>query len=70
MENSSEFLKLLIKAVDDDAALIKVIEKIMGKINYFSTNNNKIIDEDLKSILILKTIELVRVKKIYKKYLN
>lgn len=66
MENSSKFLKLLEEAVYDDIALVKVIEKIMNKINYFSTNSNKEIDEDLKSVLILKTIEIVRKNKIYR----
>ena len=66
MENSSKFLKLLEEAVYDDIALVKVIEKIMNKINYFSTNSNKEIDEDLKSVLILKTIEIVRENKIYR----
>lgn len=41
MENTSKFLKLLEKAVYDDIALIKVIEKIMNKINYFSSNSHK-----------------------------
>lgn len=66
MENKSEFLKLLERATYDDVALIKVIEKIMNKINYFSSNSHKEIDEDLKSVLILKTIEIVRKDEIYK----
>lgn len=70
MENSSKFLKLLEEAVYDDIALVKVIEKIMNKINYFSTNSNKEIDEDLKSVLILKTIEIVRENKIYRDVLK
>lgn len=64
--NKSKFHKLLQDAVTDDAALVSVIDRIMPMINKLSKTNNKEIDEDLKSILITYSIEIIRKKKIYK----
>lgn len=62
----SKFYILLKDAVTDDTALIMVIDKIMDLINKYSKNYNGELDEDLKSELIAKTIELVRKESIYK----
>ena len=70
MKNETEFYKLLKDAENDDIALIKVLEKIMSIINKNSINNYGAIDEDLKSELITYSIELIRNKKIYKKFEN
>ena len=64
----SKFYILLKDAVTDDTSLIRVIEKIMNLINKYSKNYNGQIDEDLKSELIARTIELVRGESIYKKF--
>ena len=56
----TKFYKLLKKAVTDDTALIRVIEQTMPLINKKSRSYNKQINEDLKSELITKTIEIVR----------
>lgn len=70
MEYETEFLKLLRQAVYDDTALVRVLDKIMKLINSNSKDENDKIDEDLKSELITYSIELIRDKKIYKKFLN
>ena len=64
----SKFYLLLKKAVTDDTSLIRVLDKIMNLINRYSRNYNGQIDEDLKSELIAKTIELVRKESIYKRF--
>ena len=64
----SKFYDLLKDAVKDDTSLIMVIDKIMNLINKYSRNYNGQIDEDLKSELITKTIELVRKESIYKRF--
>lgn len=66
MMNKSKFHKLLEDAVSNDSALVSVIARIMPMINKLSKTNNKEIDEDLKSILITYSIEIIRKKKIYK----
>lgn len=66
----TKFYKLLKKAVTDDTALIRVIEQTMPLINKKSRSYNKQINEDLKSELITKTIEIVRKMQIYKKFEN
>ena len=67
MEYETEFYKLL---VTDDVALIRVLDKIMKLINNNSKDMRGIIDEDLKSELITYSVELIRNKKIYKKFKN
>ena len=70
MEYETEFYKLLKLAVTDDVALIRVLDKIMKLINNNSKDMRGIIDEDLKSELITYSVELIRNKKIYKKFKN
>lgn len=64
----SKFYLLLKEAVTDDTSLIRVLDKIMNLISRYSRNYNGQIDEDLKSELIAKTIELVRKESIYKRF--
>ena len=64
----SKFYLLLKEAVTDDTSLIRVLDKIMNLINRYSRNYNGQIDEDLKSELIAKTIELVRKVSIFKRF--
>ena len=64
----SKFYLLLKEAVTDNTSLIRVLDKIMNLINRYSRNYNGQIDEDLKSELIAKTIELVRKESIYKRF--
>lgn len=68
MQYNTEFYKLLRQAVDDDTALVMVLDKIMKLINSNSKDEKGKIDEDLKSELITYSIELIRNKKIYKKF--
>ncbi|MBS5681597.1 MAG: hypothetical protein KHW52_02455 [Clostridium sp.] len=68
MEYETEFLKLLRQAVYDDTALVRVLDKIMKLINSNSKDDDGKINEDLKSELITYSIELIRNKKIYKKF--
>ncbi len=62
----TEFYNLLKKAVTDDTALVSVIDKIMPMINKLSKIPKGEIDEDLKSVLITYSIEIIRKNKIYK----
>ena len=68
MEKKTEFYKLLKAGVTDDVALVRVLDKIMKLINKNSRNKHGVIDEDLKSELVTYSIELIRNKKIYKKF--
>lgn len=68
MEKETEFYKLLKSAVTDDVALVRVLDKIMKLINSNSKDRHGIIDQDLKSELITYSIELIRIKKIHKKF--
>ena len=70
MQYNTEFYKLLRQAVYDDTALVRVLDKIMKLINNNSKDMRGIIDEDLKSELITYSVELIRNKKIYKKFKN
>lgn len=70
MEYETEFYKLLKSAVIDDVSLIRVLDKIMKLINSNSKDFNGAIDEDLKSELITYSVEIIRNKKIYKKFEN
>lgn len=70
MEYETEFYKLLKSAVADDVALVRVLDKIMKLINNNSKDMHGVIDEDLKSELITYSVELIRNKKIYKKFEN
>lgn len=68
MQYNTEFYKLLRQAVYDDTALVRVLVKIMKLINSNSKDDDGKINEDLKSELITYSIELIRNKKIYKKF--
>ena len=68
MQYNTEFYKLLRQAVYDDTALVRVLDKIMKLINSNSKDDYGEINEDLKSELITYSIELIRNKKIYKKF--
>ncbi len=68
MQYNTEFYKLLRQAVYDDTALVRVLDKIMKLINSNSKDDDGEINEDLKSELITYSIELIRNKKIYKKF--
>lgn len=70
MKNETEFYKLLKSAVTDDVALVRVLDKIMKLINNNSKDMHGVIDEDLKSELITYSVEMIRNKKIYKKFEN
>ena len=61
----TKFHKLLKNAVTNDTALVTVLDRIMPMINKLSKKNSEI-DEDLKSILVTYSIELIRKKEIYK----
>lgn len=68
MKKETEFYKLLRLAVTDDVALVRVLDKIMKLINNNSKDMHGVIDEDLKSELITYSVELIKNKKIYKKF--
>ena len=70
MEKETEFYKILKLAVTHDVALVRVLDKIMKLINTNSKDMHGVIDEDLKSELITYSVELIRNKKIYKKFQN
>lgn len=70
MDYETEFYKLLKSAVTDDVALIRVLDKIMKLINSNSKDLHGVIDEDLKSELITYSVEIIRNKKIFKKFEN
>ena len=56
----TKFYKLLLKARYDEAALVIVIDKIMPMINKYSQDNQKEIDDDLRSILIEYAIKIIK----------
>ena len=70
MEYETEFYRLLKSAVTDDVALVRVLDKIMKLINSNSKDIHGVIDEDLKSELITYSVEIIRNKKIFKKFEN
>ena len=68
MQYNTEFYKLLRQAVYDDTALVRVLDKIMKHINSNSKDDDEESNENIKSELITYSIELIRNKKIYKKF--
>ena len=58
--NITKFYKLLLKARNDEAALVLVINKIRSIINKYAQNDNKEIDDDLRSILIEYAIKVIK----------
>ena len=63
----TEFYNLLVKARHDETTLVFVIDKIMPMINKYSQDENKLIDEDLKSHLIEYAIKIIKDKKFAEK---
>ena len=63
---SDRFIELLEDAVTNDTSLVLVLERIQPMINKLSRTKNGRIDEDLKSILVTYSIEIIRNKKIFK----
>ena len=63
----TEFYNLLVKARHDEATLVFVIDKIMPMINKYSQDEDKLIDEDLKSHLIEYAIKIIKDKKFAEK---
>ena len=67
MKKKTEFYKLLEKAVYDDKALVEIIRQIMPIIDKNSKlKNGYEIDEDLKSVLVAYSIEVIKKKEIFK----
>lgn len=71
--NKTKFYKLLVKASEDEASLIIVINKIMPLVEKYSLNENKEIDDDIRSILIEHAIKIIKDKSfadklLYKKF--
>lgn len=60
MENKTKFYELLVKAKSDEVSMILVINKIMPLIDKYSKNENKQIDQDLKSHLIEYAINVIK----------
>ena len=60
--NKTKFYELLVKARNDEATLVLVIDKIIPMINKYSQNSKKEVDDDLKSILIEYAIKIVKDK--------
>ena len=57
----TKFYYLLKKATNDEKSLILVIDRIMPLINKYSLKSNKkVIDEDLKSVLIEYCINVIK----------
>lgn len=60
--NKTKFYKLLIKATNDETSLVIVINKIMPLLEKYSLNENKEIDDDIRSMLIEHTINIIKDK--------
>lgn len=67
MKNKTRFYKLLSKARTDEVSLILVINKIMPLIDKYSTNENRKLDEDLRSYLIEYAIKIIKDENFAKK---
>ena len=50
--NNTKFYRLLLKARYDETSLVLVINKILLMINKYAQDNNKEIDDDLRTIFI------------------
>ena len=60
--NKTKFYKLLKKARTDEVSLIFVIDKIMPLIDKYSKNENKEVDQELKSYLIEYAVRIIKDK--------
>lgn len=58
--SETKFYKLLKSAKDNEADLVKVLDKIMPLVNSSAKNKRGKIDEDLKSYLIEYAISVVK----------
>ena len=67
MKNRTKFYSILEKAREDDVSLIIVIDKIMPLIDKYSKNENKEIDDELKSYLIEYAINIIKKEDFAKK---
>lgn len=62
MKNKTKFYKLLAKARTDEVSLIFAIDKIMPLIDKYSKNENKEVDQELKSYLIEYAVKVIKDK--------
>lgn len=62
MKNKTKFYKLLVKARTDEVSLIFAIDKIMPLIDKYSKNENKEVDQELKSYLIEYAVKIIKDK--------
>lgn len=60
--NKTKFYKLLKKARTDEVSLIFAIDKIMPLIDKYSKNENKEVDQELKSYLIEYAVKVIKDK--------
>lgn len=60
MKNKTKFYELLSKARTDEVSLILAVNKIMPIIDKYSKNENKEIDQDLRSNLIEYAISIIK----------
>lgn len=60
--NKTKFYKLLEKARTDEVSLIFAIDKIMPLIDKYSKNENKEVDQELKSYLIEYAVKIIKDK--------
>lgn len=67
MKNKTKFYKLLSKARTDEVSLIIAINKIMPLIDKYSKNENKEVDQELKSYLIEYAINVIKDENFAKK---
>ena len=67
MKNRTKFYSILEKAREDDVSLIIAIDKIMPLIDKYSKNENKEIDDELKSYLIEYAINIIKKEDLAKK---
>ena len=60
--NKTKFYKLLKNARTDEVSLIFAIDKIMPLIDKYSKNENKEVDQELKSYLIEYAVKIIKDK--------
>ena len=60
MKNKTKFYELLSKAKTDEVSLILVINTIIPVVDKYSKNENKEVDQELKSYLIEYAIKVIK----------
>ncbi len=60
MKNKTRFYKLLVKAKTDEVSMIFAIDKIMPLIDKYSKNENREVDQELKSYLIEYAVRIIK----------